>query len=141
MESHVHLILANPLPPTGYHHPLFSPLAISAMEGLLLGFILWRWTRSNPSILLLGFVINLVTLTLLWASIKREDYIWDYDYRMVAIGEFFVVVVEAIAIFFVVRKFSATIPRRLWWKAFGASLCLNAFSFFAGAILVYSPIP
>lgn len=116
-------------------------MAISAMEGLLLGIIIWRWTRSNPLVILLGFLLNLVTLALFWAAIRREEHIWDYDYRMVAIGEIFVVAVEALAIVVVVRRFAASSPRWIWWKAFGVSLVLNALSFFAGAYLAYSPIP
>ena len=136
-------ILANPLyiPPTEYAHPAFSPMAISAMEGLLLGLILWRWTRSKPAIILLGFLINVVTLMLFWASIREEEHIWDYDYRVIAIGEIFVVAIEAFVIVNVVRNFTARLPRSIWWKALGISLVLNALSFFASAFLVHSPIP
>ena len=143
MKSLFPLILANPIyvPPTEYGHPAFSPMAISAMEGLLLGMVIWRWTGSRPSIILLGFLINLVTLALFWASIRRDEHIWEYDYRMVAIGEVLVVAVEALAIVVVVRKFTAISPRLIWLKAFGVSLGLNALSFFAGAFLAYSPIP
>ncbi len=142
MTSLFPLILANPIyvPPTEYAHPAFSPMAISAIEGLLLGIVIWRWTRSRPSIILLGFLINLVTLALFWASVRREEHIWEYDYRMVAIGEVLVVAVEALAIVVVVRKFAVISPRLIWWKAFGFSLGLNALSFFAGAFLAYSPI-
>ena len=143
MESLFQQILANPIyvPPTEYAHPAFSPMAISAMEGLLMGIVIWCWTRSKPAIILFGFLINLVTLVLFWAAIRREEHIWDYDYRVVAIGEIFVVVVEVLAIVAVVRRFAARSPRWIWWKAFGVSLVLNALSFFAGAYLAYSPIP
>jgi hypothetical protein len=136
-------VVANPLyiPPTNYRHPAFSPMAISAMEGLLLGIILWRWTRSKPGLILMGFLINIVTLMLFWASIREDGYIWEYDFRLVAMGESLVVAVEACVIVFVVRNFAAIAPRLIWWKAFGVSLILNAFSFFLGAFNALSPIP
>jgi hypothetical protein len=136
-------VLANPIniEPAEYPHPMFSPLAISAMEGLLLGIVLLRWTRAKPLIIVIGFLINIVTLTLFWSAIQREEHLWEYDYRIVALGEILVVAVEAIAIVFVVRKFAANLAQSIWWKALGVSLVLNAFSFFTGAVLAYSPNP
>jgi len=62
--------------------------------------------------------------------------VWDYYYGMIAVGEVFVVAIEAAAVVCVVRKCAEVRPVGIWWKAFGISLVLNALSFLASAVIV-----
>ena len=133
-------ILANPLPPTEFTHPQFAPWAIAGMEGLLLGAILWWWSgRWLPSVLV-GFAINSMTWALFWLALRRHSVVWEYDFPTIAIGEMIVVFLEAGATtWFLCRCFKRD-PTQVWWRAMGISLLLNAFSFFAGALVTSSPI-
>lgn len=133
-------ILANPLPPTDFIHPQFAPWAIAGMEGLLLGAVLWWWSgRWLPSVLV-GFAINSVTLALFWLALRRDSIFWDYDYSTIAIGELVVVFLEAGAITWFLSRRLRRDSAKIWLRAVGISLLLNAFSFFAGALTTWSPI-
>ncbi len=136
-------IIANPLyfPPTHFSHPAFGPWTIAGVEGLMWGLILWRWSHGRKLAILLGFAINAATVALFWLAMHREQYLWDYDYQVVSIGEICVVVAEAGAATWYLSRILNRSPSTLWIKVLGISILLNALSFFMGAYFVQSPIP
>ena len=136
-------ILANRLyfPPTHFSHPAFGPWTVAGVEGLTWGLILWRWSHGRKIAILLGFAINAATVAHFWLAMHREQYLWDYDYQVVSIGEICVVVAEAGAATWYLSRVLNRSHSTLWIKVLGVSIRLNALSFFMGAYLVQSPIP
>jgi len=136
-------VLANPIVSEPvYWSPLFLPIGLAIIEGILLGGVLFYWTRRWSSFLY-GFCVNTASLLLFWWAIYEDGGSWDwgYDFYEVAVGEILVVLIEGILIYVFLEKVDSVNVSSNFKNSLALSLLLNTVSFFMSLISLARELP